>query len=252
MPRIVDHASRRTEIVHALWAVIHEKGLDSVSFRAVAEAAGVSIGRIQHYFTSKEELIREGCAQLVAAAETQYAEVPEDAGPRRTLWHLVASPIPSTQPRRIGAAVWYAYLAKSVSEPALREIIAGAVDTARTEATGLLHAAREEADGGADGASGGADGADGAGTGTGGADGVSDRPDGAGARADSASSGVGSAGSRIEREALALLALGDGLAQRVMVGALDGEDAVAVLAEEFERRDLAMDGELATWRRVTS
>src|SRR5699024_6756068 len=106
MPRIVDHASRRAEIVHALWAVIHEKGLDSVSFRAVAEAAGVSIGRIQHYFTSKEELIREGCAQLVAAAETQYAEVPEDAGPRRTLWHLVASPIPSTQPRRIGAAVW--------------------------------------------------------------------------------------------------------------------------------------------------
>src|SRR5690625_2815459 len=56
MPRIVDHAARRTEIVYALWAVIHEKGLDSVSFRAVAEAAGVSIGRIQHYFASKEEL----------------------------------------------------------------------------------------------------------------------------------------------------------------------------------------------------
>src|SRR5699024_4565647 len=36
MPRIVDHAARRTEIVYALWAVIHEKGLDSVSFRAVA------------------------------------------------------------------------------------------------------------------------------------------------------------------------------------------------------------------------
>src|SRR5699024_5473162 len=154
MPRIVDHAARRTEIVYALWAVIHEKGLDSVSFRAVAEAAGVSIGRIQHYFTSKEELIREGCAQIVAAAE-----VPDGAGPCLTLWHLVTSPIPSTPPRRIGVAVWYAYLAKSVSEPALREIITGAVDTACTEATALLHAARAERGGGADGSEVGADGA---------------------------------------------------------------------------------------------
>src|SRR5699024_10618304 len=118
---------------------------------------------------------------------------------------------PSGAIRAIRSSMYSAYLAKSVSEPALREIIAGAVDNARTEATGLLHAAREETDGGADGA-----------------------------------------GYRIEREALALLALGDGHAQRVMVGALDGEDAVAVLAEEFERRDLAVDGELATWRRVTS
>ena len=209
MPRIVDHAARRTEIVYALWAVIHEKGLDSVSFRAVAEAAGVSIGRIQHYFTSKEELIREGCAQIVGAAEDQYAEVPDGAGPCLTLWHLVTSPIPSTPPRRIGVAVWYAYLAKSVSEPALREIITGAVDTARTEATALLHAARAERGGGADGSEVGADGA----------------------------------GSRTEREALGLLALGDGLAQRVMVGALDSDDALAVLAQEFERRGLGGCGE---------
>ena len=239
MPRIVDHAARRTEIVYALWAVIHEKGLDSVSFRAVAEAAGVSIGRIQHYFASKDELIREGCAQLVAAAEVQYAEAPEGAGPRRTLWHLVASPIPSTQPRRIGAAVWYAYLAKSVAEPALREIIAGAVGTARTEATVLLHGARAEAGSGVDGAGADADRADDAGT-------SADRADGASARTDRVSSEVDSPGFRIEREALALLALGDGLAQRVMVGALDSDDALAVLAEEFDRRGLGVDGELST------
>src|SRR5699024_12792791 len=97
-----------------------------------------------------------------------------------------------------------AYLAKSVSEPALREIITGAVDTACTEATALLHAARAERGGGADGSEVGADGA----------------------------------GSRTEREALALLALGDGLAQRVMVGALDRDDALAVLAQEVEGRSL--------------
>ena len=60
MPKIVDHAQRRTEIVHALWQVIYLKGIDGVSFRSVAEAAGISVGRVQHYFPSRSELILEG------------------------------------------------------------------------------------------------------------------------------------------------------------------------------------------------
>ena len=42
MPKIVDHAQRRTEIIHALWAVIYERGIHAVTYQAVAE---VEIGR---------------------------------------------------------------------------------------------------------------------------------------------------------------------------------------------------------------
>ena len=48
MPKVVDHEQRRSEITMALWLVIYEEGIDGVSFRAVARAAGVSVGRVQH------------------------------------------------------------------------------------------------------------------------------------------------------------------------------------------------------------
>lgn len=210
MPRVVDHAARRSEIVLALWGVIHERGLDGVSFRAVAEAAGVSIGRIQHYFASKEELIREGCTQMVVAAQSRYAELSRSGGPEHQLWTLVSGPVPSTRPQRLGAAVWYAYLAKSVAEPALREIIGAAIEDAGARAIRLLTTVRSGADG---------EGTDAAGAGHG-----------------------AEARSRSEHEALALLALGDGLAQRVVVGAIDGQEALAALAEEFTRRGLTPGG----------
>jgi TetR/AcrR family transcriptional regulator, transcriptional repressor of bet genes len=200
MPRVVDHAARRSQIVLALWGVIHARGLDGVSFRAVAEEAGISIGRIQHYFDSKGALIREGCVQMIAAARDQHRERSEQAGPRQALWHLASSPIPTSQAQRLGTAVWYAYLAKSASDPGLRGITAEAVETGRAEAVELLRAVRAEA-------------------------------------------GEAVAEVRLEREALALLSMGDGLAQRVAVGPLDGESALATLAEEFERHGLpAADG----------
>ena len=192
MPRVVDHAARRLEIVHALWAVIHARGLDSVSFRAVAEAGGVSIGRIQHYFPSKAALIREGCAQMVAAAEGKYREQAATAPPGSRLWALLSGAIPGTDAERLGAAVWYAYLAKSVSDPALAEIVLDAVRTSRSEAIQLLRAVRDE---------------------------LAATPDAA-----------------LEEDALALLALGDGLTQRVLVGALDSAEAREVLARELTRQ----------------
>jgi AcrR family transcriptional regulator len=57
VPRQVDHEQRRTEIATALWRVAEAKGLDKVSLRDVAGQAGISLGRLQHYFTSREEML---------------------------------------------------------------------------------------------------------------------------------------------------------------------------------------------------
>ena len=50
MPKVVDHDQRRAEIIGALWEVIGERGTEGASLMTVARAAGVSVGRIQHYF----------------------------------------------------------------------------------------------------------------------------------------------------------------------------------------------------------
>ena len=126
MPKTVDHARRRREIVSGLWAVIHERGIDGVTFQAVADAADVSVGRIQHYFESKQHLIRAGAREIVAAAEHAYRDAAEHGDPRAQLVALLLQPVPTSESFRSGATVWYAYLAKAASDPWIESFLAEA------------------------------------------------------------------------------------------------------------------------------
>ncbi|WOQ15765.1 TetR/AcrR family transcriptional regulator [Raineyella sp. W15-4] len=134
MPRIVDHAQRRQEIVLALWSVIYRRGIAGVSYQAVADAAGVSVGRIQHYFGSMRELVLEGARTIVAlSSEAWYAAGQgQDAAAR--LASLVRQPVPDTETFRRGAAVWYTYVAASTADPEIgaivREALSGGFDAA--------------------------------------------------------------------------------------------------------------------------
>ncbi|MBW8482321.1 TetR/AcrR family transcriptional regulator [Actinomadura parmotrematis] len=57
MPKKVDHEERRRAIAEAVFAVIGSRGLEAVSLRDVAEEAGVSMGAVQHYFASKQDML---------------------------------------------------------------------------------------------------------------------------------------------------------------------------------------------------
>lgn len=191
MPRIVDHDQRRREIVRALWAVIHERGIPGVTLRAVAQEAGISIGRIQHYFTSKDELVLAGCRAIIGSAEQAYLEDGGDTGPARVavtpaeardrLEDLVVHLVPAAPATRLGAGVWFAYVAQAAVDPRIADVIAEAMGGTRTLAAGLVAMAR----------------------------------------------GLDEAGDEERRAALALVALADGLAQRVVAGALDSAEAQA-------------------------
>lgn len=51
------HDERRGAILEAVFAIIDAEGTHQVSIRRVAEQAGVSVGRVQHYFPSKDDLL---------------------------------------------------------------------------------------------------------------------------------------------------------------------------------------------------
>lgn len=196
MPRIVDHEERRAEIVLALWLVIAEHGIEGVSLRQVAAAAGVSMGRIQHYFGTKEALVLAGCNALVDNAYAGYQET-ADATPRDRLLHVVSQQIPENDAGRIGVSVWYAYVAKSINHPAVRQVLAEARRGAEDECARLIRAGR------------------------------ADR--GAGDEAD------GGAGDPAALEqARRLLALADGLTLRVLVRDLEPAEALATLQAEVD------------------
>lgn len=150
MPKIVDPEQRRTEIVMALWQVIHERGIDGVTLRVVADAADISVGRLQHYFPSKAELILHGCRQMVAAAVHDHGPPEQPVDPpaaHEAIVDLLCAPLPRDEGSRIGAAVWTAYVSAAASDPAIAEIVAGAMSGRVSALAALLTAPRATAAG---------------------------------------------------------------------------------------------------------
>ena len=141
MPKIVDPEQRRTEIIHGLWAVIYERGIHAVTYQAVAQAAGVSVGRIQHYFDSKQDLVHAGCRAMVEGAAEAHEQRTDALEPLAALTELLIQPIPRSDAFRLGSAVWYAYLAQTVADPQIAEIIGGASRETFEYAASLLRSA---------------------------------------------------------------------------------------------------------------
>ncbi|GAB3703207.1 TetR/AcrR family transcriptional regulator [Mariniluteicoccus flavus] len=145
MPRTVDSDQRRTEIIHGVFAVIAESGLPGVTLRSVAAAAGVSMGRVQYYFRSKDDLVLAACAAMIGAAEQQYADrTARSPSLRAQLRHLALAGIPADAEQRIGASIWLAFVTAAATDERLSATIADAWRGTEDEITGLLRRAADD------------------------------------------------------------------------------------------------------------
>src|SRR5690348_14257805 len=54
-----ESADRRSQILDAAVRVIAERGIDGARLADIAEAAGVSLGLVQHYFRHRRRLLLE-------------------------------------------------------------------------------------------------------------------------------------------------------------------------------------------------
>jgi TetR/AcrR family transcriptional repressor of bet genes len=128
MPKQVDQEQRRREIARAVWHVAAERGLESVSLRNVAAAGGVSMGRVQHYFGSRDQMILFACRHLVELAGEGLQQLaagdPTDASPMTVIRNVALQSLPLDEGQRIGATVWYSFLRAAVTDPSLAEYIA--------------------------------------------------------------------------------------------------------------------------------
>lgn len=156
MPKQVDQERRRREIAQAVWQVAAERGLESVSLRNVAAAGGVSMGRVQHYFGSRDEMILFACRHLVELAgeglEQLGAGDPTDASPMTVIRNVALQSLPLDDRQRMGASVWYSFLRRAVTNPPLAEYIAQVWAGTHALLTGQIVAAQKagEIDSGAD------------------------------------------------------------------------------------------------------
>ncbi|MET9296061.1 TetR/AcrR family transcriptional regulator [Streptomyces sp. NPDC003077] len=124
MPKKVDHEVRRREISQALWRIASTRGLDGVSLREVAAEAGISLGRLQHYFRTKDEmlefalrLINDLAAQRIRSRIESLTEAPT---PYEVLRTCLTGMLPLDDKSRTGILVGIAHFARAVHDERLR------------------------------------------------------------------------------------------------------------------------------------
>lgn len=126
MTQRVDHEERRHRIAEALWRIVGSRGLDDVGLREIAGEAGMSLGQLQHYFRSKDELLVFALDRLGRLTGERVRSGLEAAGARPSPFDVVRATVrellPLTARSRTGLLVHIAFLARAVHDDALREL----------------------------------------------------------------------------------------------------------------------------------
>lgn len=56
MPKIINHAERKDQIVEAMFRIIHYNGFEKATLREIAREAGLSLGSVQHFFPKQKDI----------------------------------------------------------------------------------------------------------------------------------------------------------------------------------------------------
>lgn len=137
--------SRRETLADAVLQIAVTRGLEHVSVREVATAAGCSIGTVQHYFRTKDQMLVFAFRRVVDRTMERALKVDQSRGVRRALPEILAQLLPLDDERRAEATVHLAFAARAATEPNLAQVQAETLDAVRSELAELLVLARKEA-----------------------------------------------------------------------------------------------------------
>jgi AcrR family transcriptional regulator len=126
VPKRVDHEERRQQIADALLRTAATRGLHATGMREVAAEAGVSLRLVQYYFGTKEELLLAAmqylAARFSARAVARFRAASGSGGPpspRDIIAAILTEALPADDESRTFTIVYTAYLALSLTDPAL-------------------------------------------------------------------------------------------------------------------------------------
>lgn len=119
-------------------STVAEHGLERTTIRRVADAAGVSVGLVQRYFASKDDLLRFGIEYVYERTRARVAAVPLDQPEVRTIVEqIIVVQLPLNDERAHESRVWLAFIEATLSDTTKRVIH---VDATRELLDGLTRA----------------------------------------------------------------------------------------------------------------
>ena len=142
MPRYVDHEARRRFMAETAARVVGEHGLDALTFRNVARAAGSSTTVLTHYFADKHDLMLS-TYEFVAARQAERLELVKQR--RGSLYDFLLALLPIDDIRRTEWRLLTCYWGLAISDPRLAEAQARHVRSAQRRIEAMVREARPDA-----------------------------------------------------------------------------------------------------------
>ena len=148
MPRTADHQARRHQIGLAVCDLISEHGLDAVTVARTAAAAGMSVGLVQHYFRTKDDMLLHAFTEVSARIRARIARHVE-AGTRHrrpiaaVLGEAMTELIPLDETRRAEFRVARAFAGRALDSPDLARVDAETAQALRRDAARAVHNGKE-------------------------------------------------------------------------------------------------------------
>ncbi|WP_461033377.1 TetR/AcrR family transcriptional regulator [Streptomyces mayteni] len=134
MARTADHDLRRREMAAAVRRLVATAGLDAATVAGVAREAGFSVGLVQHYFRSKDDLLLFAYRQVTRDVHDRVAARIADGVTRQrpiaaVLFDSLLELLPLDDARRAEYRVSRAFAGRALDNETLAEVArAGAAD----------------------------------------------------------------------------------------------------------------------------
>ncbi|WP_037366197.1 TetR/AcrR family transcriptional regulator [Nakamurella lactea] len=133
----------RERLLAALLEIISERGLDQVSIREVAGAAGVSIGTVQYYCRSKDEMLVMAFERVVDDLVNRAKGMPKVGAVGSVLRAALLDSLPRDRVRRAEARVYLAFTARAAVSPDLAAVLHRAAARMRSILADALRLAQQ-------------------------------------------------------------------------------------------------------------
>jgi TetR/AcrR family transcriptional regulator, transcriptional repressor of bet genes len=144
MPRYVDHDDRRRHIAATAAELVGTRGLEALTFRNVAEAAGSSTTVLTHYFTDKRDLLRSTFEAVAERSGARFDEARRGGGGLRECLEAL---LPLDPGRQTEWRLLTCYWGMAVSDPNLARAEARHVRSAQSRIESLLRQSYPEISG---------------------------------------------------------------------------------------------------------
>lgn len=149
MPKKVDHEARRMELAEALWRLTRAHGWEAISLRKVAAEAGVSMGMVQHYFTTKDEMLSFAMEMISddvkARIQARVAAMSAPPTPRVLVETMLTEMIPQPSRRESELAAAAVFILRFTLKPESAAKFASGGEAVKTLLVDQISLARPDA-----------------------------------------------------------------------------------------------------------